>query len=386
MTTEDVLDRAPGRVDPLGGAAAWGLAPLVSATALGYAVLQTVMHRDEVVYPAFAVVALCLLAAAGIALTAMARPSVGRLGRPTAALIVGAAIAAAVASSIASWGHDRLVQDNWGQIGIGLIIFGLKWLRPPWEIIVYGVVGAVVVGVIAGEQPGMSLVNSPVVYGIVAATPVLLLAAVAATNGIVTLRRSAAWIVASGRGLLALEPEFRMLEQDALRRDQLDELRRTTLPLLASVAERGEITQHDIDTAVTVSAQLRAHALEQARMSWVDRLLATAHISPDAVRDPGRLLPQLPAPERAALSACVLDLLRVGAVRAEGAIIVAAREPATGGPERCRIELTMATAANWRAVRRAAGPFVSVLRSYSGDATITRGESTMTIGFGFVPA
>ena len=385
--TQVMLDRAPARLDPIGAAAAWGLAPLVSALAVGYAVLESIINRSEIVHPAFAVVAVILLIGAGVILSIAAHPSIARLGKGGAALAVCVTLSAAACSAFATWGHNRLVQDDWGQIGVGLIILGLLWMRPPWEIIVFGLLGALVVGVLAAEQhASLQIANTPYVYAVVAATPVLVLAAAAATSGAVLARYSTEWIAASERGMRALEPEFRNLEQEALRREQLEELRRATFPLLASVAERGEITPDDIVAATDVSAQLREHALQQLRITWVDRLREDAGIATSAVDDEDGLLARMPAGERATFSACLLELLRLGALDASTVAIGVRRAPTAAVAERAEFQLSAGLAADWRFARRAARPFVSVLRSLSGDAAITRNGSSMIMRFGFVAA
>lgn len=384
---EVILDRAPNRLDPIGAMAAWGLAPLLGGMSVGYAVVQSILNRNEIVAPVLAGAALCLLIAAGTALSIAVHPSVGRLSAGGAAVIVGAAVGAAVLSALSTWGHNRLVQDDWGQIGVALIVFGLLWMRPSWEIIVFGVFGALVVGLLAAAQhTSLSIVNTPYVYAVVAATPVLVLASVAATIGAVIARFSSEWTASSERGMRALEPEFRMLEQDALRRAQLDELRQSTLPLLASISDRGSITQVDIDTATAVSAGLREHAIEQLRVTWVDGLLADTRIDGHAVRDPERLLPHMPPHARAAFSAFLVESVRIGALDPAGAAIIVQRNPTVESSESARFELSMRIAADWRFVRRTARPFVSVLRSLSGDAAISRNGSTMIMRFGFVPA
>jgi hypothetical protein len=223
------------------------------------------------------------------------------------------------------------------------------------------------------------------VYGVVAATPVLVLAAAAATSGFVVIRFSADWTASSERGMRALEPEFRLLEQDALRRGQLEELRRATLPLLASIAERGMIAPDDVARAAAVAAHLRGQALAELRTTWVDRLLADAHLQPDAVHDPERLLPLLRAPERAAFGACLLELLRRGAIDAADVRLVVLPEPGVDAG-RARLELSTSITADWRLACRTARPFVSVLRSFSPDAAITRKGSMMTMRFGFATA
>jgi hypothetical protein len=383
--SEATFDRPPNRLDPIGATAAWAMTPLTSGAAVAYAVVQSILHRDQVVSPVLAVVALLLLVAAGVELSVAAHPRVGRLDRGGAVLVVATAVAAAVVSSLSMWGRNRMVQDDWGQIAIALIVFGLVWLRPPWEIILFGFAGGLVVGTLAGEQPGLRISTTPYVYGVVAATPVLVLAAAAATSGFVVIRFSADWTASSERGMRALEPEFRLLEQDALRRGQLEELRRATLPLLASIAERGMIAPDDVATAAAVAAHLRGQALAELRTTWVDRLLADAHLQPDAVHDPERLLPLLRAPERAAFGACLLELLRRGAIDAADVRLVVLPEPGVDAG-RARLELSTSITADWRLACRTARPFVSVLRSFSPDAAITRKGSMMTMRFGFATA
>jgi hypothetical protein len=215
---------------------------------------------------------------------------------------------------------------------------------------------------------------------------VLVLATVAATGGAVIVRTSSAWLTSARSSLAGLEPELRMLEHDSLHRAQLAELRRGTLPLLASIAQRNEITPRDITAAATVSAQLREHAVEELRATWMDDLLARAGMYPHAADDPDRLIPRVPDRERAVITACLIDLVRMRSIDPQTARIELVRAPSADESERSRFEVCASLAADWRSVRRTARPFVSVLRSLSGDAAISRNETTMILRFGFVPA
>ncbi|QDZ16335.1 hypothetical protein [Humibacter ginsenosidimutans] len=382
-----LLDKAPIAVDPIGAAGAWMLTPIVSAIALGYAVLQSTMHRSEIVHPELMVVAVCVLACSGLVLSVAAHPSFARLSAAAAACIVGGSVLAAVLSELAIWGHNRLVQDDWGQIGVGLIVLGLLWLRPPREALALGVVGAIVVGVMAASQRGtLHITNTPYVYAVVAAMPVLLLTAVTVTSGAVIVRTSSDWLLSARSSLAGLEPELRMLERDSLHRAQLAELRHATLPLLASIAERGEITPSDIEAAARVSAQLRERAVGELRVTWLDDLLAATGMPPHAARDLDRLAAHVPERERAAVTACLIELVRIRAIDPSSASIAVVRAPSADDSERSRFEVQARLAADWRSVRRTARPFVSVLRSLSGDAAISRNDTTMKMRFGFVPA
>lgn len=382
-----LLDRVPSRFDPIGAAAAWLLAPLAGAVAVGYAVIQSVTHGNEIVRPELAVVAVGMLFAAAVVLAIAAHPSIARLGRPAAVLVVGMTVLASVLSAVSTWGHNRLVQDDWGQIGIGLIVLGMLWLRPALELIVLGALGALVVGVLAAEQTGsLHIINTPYVYVVVAATPVLVLAAVAATCGAVICRFAAEWTRSSRAGMAGLGPEFRLLEEAALHRAQVAELKRTTLPLLASIAARGSVTQADIEAAARTAAQLREHAIEELRSTWLDRLAATTGMKPNAVNDPAHLAQRVPASERAAISACLIELVRLGLIDPADTAISLTRTPTVESSERAGFELRLYGVSEWRRLRRATRPFFSVLRSLSGDAMTTKAGTSMTVRFGFDPA
>ncbi|MHA7987763.1 hypothetical protein ACX9R5_18375 [Rathayibacter sp. CAU 1779] len=386
MTTIPLFTR-PIRLDPIGATAAWTFAPFLGAIAVGYAVMQTVMHNDEIVHPDLAIVAVYILAGAAIALTVASHPNVARLDAVPAVFVIGAAVLAAVLAAFASWGHNKMVQDDWGQIGVGLMVLGLLWLRPPRDIILLGGVSALALGVLAFEEGRfLRIANAPFVYAVVAATPVVVLTAVAAASGHVLNRFSSEWMIAARRGLKALEPELRVLEQDVLHRAQLDELRQVTLPLLSSIVQRGEITRFDIEAAIAVSAQLRERALEQVHVTWVDGLVREAGMHPGAVYDPEQLLTRVPPRERATITACLVELTRLGALDPAGSRLVVQRAPTADSSERVRFEVAAPLAADWRFLRRTARPFVSVLRSLTGDATITRNGTTMILRFGFAAA
>lgn len=382
----DALERAPVGFDPIGAAAAWMLAPICSIVAVGYAVVQTGMHETEIVHPALAFVAVALLAVAGAFLSVVSHPSIGRLDRSGAILVVVLALAAAVLSAVAMWGHNRMIQDDWGQIGVALLLLGLLWLRPPGETLLLGVVSAVAVGVLAAVQtPYLAIVNTPYVYAVVAATPVLVFAAVSATNGAVIARFGSEWTASARQALTDIEPELRSVEETALHRAQLEELRRATLPLLASIAARGTITTEDIAQAARVSAQLREHAIEQLHVTWIDTLAASIRMPPQGLVDPDHLVHRLPAPERAAVSACLIELVRLGLVEPKLLSIAAVPAPNARSSERVRFEVSASDMKDWRQVRRTARPFLSVLRSLSGDAKLARHGAAMTLGFGYEP-
>ena len=382
-----VLSSIPARLDPIGAVASWMLAPLVSVIAVAYAVSRDIAGSAEIRHPEIATAAVLLLVVSGTLLTIAAHPRSGRLGAVGAVLVVVCAIVAAALSSVSTWGHNQYIQDDWGQLGIGLFIFGLLWLRPPREIGVFGVFGAIVVGALAAGQAGtLSIANTPYVYAVVAMTPVLVFAAVAATSGAILSRYSIDWLTSARRSIVDIEPELRMLEQDALHRAQLDELRRVTLPLLASIADRGFVTAGDVAAAATVSARLREHALEQSRITWVEGLIETTGMSSRAVDDPERLLPRMRSRERAALTACLKELAGLGAIDIVAARITVAWAPTVGPSARARFEVSVPLAAQWRLARRTARPFVSVLRGLTGDVSMTRNEAIMTMRLGFEPA
>ena len=379
------LGRVPAQLDPIGATGAWSLAPLSGAIAVGYAVVQSVMHRSEIVRPELAIAAVVAIVAAAVVLTIAAHPSVGRLGRPAALIVVASAVLASVLSSMSTWGHNRFVQDDWGQIGIALLIFGMLWLRPPGELIVFGAVGAVVVGVLAAEQSGtLHIVNTPYVYAVVAATPVVVLTAVAATSGAIIARFAAEWSRSASVGMATLAPEVRQTEEAALHDAQLAELRHASLPLLASVVARGSITEADIAAATRTAAELRRHALQQVNLTWMDRLADEIGLCRHAIDDPDHLAPLVPARERAAVSACLIELVHLGLVDPGGVAI--ALSPSARAPGRAVFEARIRRVSQWRRLRRANRPFLSVLRSLSGDATTMKAGTTVTMRFGFDPA
>ncbi|MGN6127788.1 MAG: hypothetical protein ACTHON_14585 [Humibacter sp.] len=384
MTT---LDRIPGRLDPIGAAAAWSLAPLTGGLAVAYAIVQSVMHAGEIIHPEMAAVAVGALCGAAVVLAIAAHPSIARLDRAAAIAVVATAVLAALLSAASTWGHNRLVQDDWGLVGVGLLIFGMLWLRPPLELLVMGACSAPIVGLTAAEQAGsLHIINTPWVYVVVAATPVLVFAAVAATCGAVISRFASEWSFTARAGMRVLGPEFRQFEEAELHRAQLAELRELTLPLLASVAARGRVTEGDIEAAARTAAWLRERALQQARTTWLDRLALETGMRDGRINDPARLALHLPAQERAVVSACLMELVRLGLIDPSSTAISVSRTPTAESSERARFELHIAGVTEWRRARRAIRPFFSILRSLSGDATSTKVGTTMTVRFGFEAA
>ena len=106
-------------------------------------------------------------------------------------------LAALLASSLFSaslWGTNRLVQDDWGQIAVALLLLGLALFRPPWEIIISAVACSCLLGATAmAEGPFLEVRDSTWVYATVVAGPVLIVALASAAYARVVVSALLTW-------------------------------------------------------------------------------------------------------------------------------------------------------------------------------------------------
>jgi hypothetical protein len=386
--------RSAQRLDPLGSLSARALPLLGGAVAFGYALFSTFSHRDQVSHPLLAILALGVLGAAIAVLNVNAMPSRAPFRRGAFLTVLALAMLAAASSTIATWGSDRLVQDDWGQIAFTVLLVSMAQLRPPTEIATAAGVAAVLLGAMVAIPGGhYAIAVGPGIYSIVAATPALALGLGAATYATVIVRGAERWQAAAREGMVRLEPEVREFAARSVHQEQVTALNANATPLFAAVIERGVLTEADIEQAGRAAGELRAHALRLLRGTWLHDVLQRAGTVDAVIDDPDDAIEYVNVDQRAAFGALIVQLARLddlsGIERARPArparparklqINVAAQPQAS----HARVVLSAGVGSAPRATARALRPYVAVLRIVARDARLRVRGHSITVGFGY---
>ncbi|WP_431279623.1 hypothetical protein [Leifsonia poae] len=171
------FERTPQRLDPLGVQSAWLLVPILSVVAVGYATYSTINHLDQIRDPVLAWLALGTLVLASVVFMIRTHPARAPFGLWSHVSIIGTSVIAATLFSLSVWGDNDRIQDDWGQVVVAMFLTAMALYRPIPEVIAVAVLSALVLGATAAlEARFLEIGNLPIVYFLVAATPVIALA------------------------------------------------------------------------------------------------------------------------------------------------------------------------------------------------------------------
>jgi len=323
------IERTPQQLDPLGTYSVWLLAPVMALVAVGVAVVQTLRQLDEISNPVLAVVALMLMLGASVTLAWGALPHRAPFRRGQFVAVLALVLAAALCSTAATWGLNRLIQDDWGQLVVALLIATMAQLRPPRELVIASIVSAVLLGVAAAVQSGfLSVQAPPLTYAVVAAAPPIVLGFGAAAYGHNMLRAIERWRGRALDGIERLEPEVRESVTRSVQQAYVTTLNDELAPLIERILWQNELTAADTDAAATIADTLRGRAIGMSNTSWLDdaveraREIAARGVSVDVSAD-RNLVDAVTPDQRAVVGAVLGELLRASELVVERVQITA---------------------------------------------------------------
>jgi hypothetical protein len=383
------IEQTPQQRDPLGTYSTWLLAPVAAGVAVAYAFVSTLEHLDQIVNPVLAILAVLLAVVASAVLVRGALPSRSPFRRTMLVLVVASAVAGAVCFNAATWGQNRMIQDDWGHVVVAVLIVAMAQLRPPVELAVAALLRATVLGLSAAVQGGFLVVTvNPLVYAIVAAKPPALLGLGAATYSRNMLRATASWRRRASAGMAELEPQVREFVTRSVQQRYVTVLNREAVPLFERVLLQGEITALDADVAATVARDLRSQAIGMLHTSWLDdvieRAQAVRNVPIDIIGD-RTVIDAVDLDQRAVFAATVLDIVDASEYPLER-ITISARpiegSKSSQGRTMARLELVAdAELTAVRVMRARLMPYLAVLRVISDAAALHVTEKRIEIGF-----
>ena len=305
------------RLDPIGGLAAWPLAPVVSAIVVTYAVAATISRMHEILLIELAVVSVGVLMIAAAVLVWAARPDLAPFTRIRAIVIVALGLAAHLLAAASTWQFNGMIQDDFAPIGLGLLLLALAPFRPWKEILVLGGSSATVVGITALVQsPFLGVQTPPVLFAIIAMTQVLAPALASAAYSRQVVNSIHRWQTDARRAIRARTEESRGPLAHEVVDHRLTNLGADVLPFLADVLGRQELTAADIKRARSLAFQVRRVLVAEVDHTWLDDLIARERIGLTdrgldplcVIADPDRRATAFDSDQRAAAGAMIVAL------------------------------------------------------------------------------
>lgn len=392
------IERTPQRLDPIGAQSAWLLVPLLGAVSIAYAVYSTIQHADQLRDVSLAVIAIGVLLLAVVVVSIRSHPGFAPFGRWSHLSVMAVAVTAACLFSASVWGHNELIQDDWGQIAVALLLISMPLYRPVGEVAGSALVSALILGCVAAAQSSLVIANVPLVYATVAATPVLALAAGGAGYAWTLTGETLRWREVAREGQLRLEGELRQAAERMVAQDQLTALDAEAVPFLTAVVRRGTVSEDDIERARAIADGLRGMSVRAVGRTWLEdtvdlalepRLAAGRPLPPtgsavaaDAsrVEDTDRLHRVLTADQRAIVGALIATLAGRPGLDPATVRLSASR------PERPAFVLRAHVEEPRTELRRELLPFVSSLNSVAMRATMHFRADELTVRFAYPEA
>ncbi|WP_104131759.1 hypothetical protein [Cryobacterium sp. M91] len=305
------------RLDPIGGLAAWPIAPVVALIVVTYAIAATVSRPHEIQIEELAVSAVVALIIAAAVLVWSARPDLAPFTRTRAIVVVALGLVAHVLAAASAWQYNGMIQDDFAPIGLGLLLLALAPFRPWKEILALGGISAIIVGATALVQaPFLGVRTPPALFAIIAMTQVLAPSLAAAAFSRQVVNSIHRWQTDARRAIRGRTEENRDLLAHEVVDHRVKNLGADVLPFLADVLERDALTAADVKRARSLAFQVRRVLVAEVDHTWLDDLiereraaLTERGLNPLCViADPERRATAFDSDQRAAAGAILVAL------------------------------------------------------------------------------
>lgn len=377
------LERTRQQLDPVGTLGSRMLAIALAVAAFYYGIFMTVGSLDQVSNLPLAVLALLWLGAA--ALTVVVATSQNRAPFTRSAHIVIHLLAVgAVALSVASqWGTNRVIQDDFGPLSLGLLMLAIGPYRPAIELATAGSLSAIFVGFLTLlEVPFLHSGTPPVAFVLAGMAPVLALSYASATFSgrlVGTLER---WQHRAMRSVASRTSRLKDGIARVVQHDRVMILSRDVLPFFNSILDRPTITPDDRARAREIADSIRALMVAEADRTWLEVVVdddgAGAHKPGRVVLDPDGRASAMGSDQRTVLRALIVAILDESTFEPDTLLIELGGRGAV-----CRGALTARFDASEAFVRSAFAPYFAVMRIAFTRLQVEFHNLTLTIGFSY---
>ncbi len=298
--------------DPIGGIAAAPLVTIGACLAFGMSVALTILHWDQVRFPIAAVLALALVAAAGIFAAVSATPSRAPFTPERLWIIVALAVGAAIAEYLSTIGANVSYYDDFGPLAIGMLILSVAPYCTWVSLLLSGVLAAVVLSILVLGSGTAMAVDAPVGTLIALnSSAVLALSAAASGFSYAIVDETLAWQREANRAALQRDAALRAGIARSVQQSRVSVLGREVLPFLAGVMTADRISVADADRARELADALRRALKAGIESTWLDDLGADVQLARGilvVVDDPTGAAVDLGDDQRSALTALVMWL------------------------------------------------------------------------------
>lgn len=390
------------RIDPLGALAAWPLAPIVAVALTAFAILTTLLHGDQVSSPTLAVLAIVFCAASGVVHIVNARPGHGRYRSAAFLLVIGLMTCAMLAQVASTWGSNRMLQDDFGHIAVGIMLSAAAPYRPAAQLVAVTACAAAIAGLLAALQdPYFAVIDVPVLERVVVGVvPVLGLGLASAAYANQLVKAVLEWQRSVASSDAALEGGVYDGLARTVQQEQLAALSEEVLPFLAGVAAAGAVSADDVERSRRLARAVRGSLVAELNHSWLEQLRIhgpqPAEHAPSAVDAPAQQFApptltvhdgrrrafRMAGEQRTALAALLSELstnARIGASAVTIGLEPDAGHPTTRTAARIEIELDSADARARTMLR----PYLNVLQLAFENVAYRMSEGVLRVKFSY---
>jgi hypothetical protein len=302
--------------DPIGGITAAPVVAIGAGLALATSVVLTIAHWSEVGSTWAALLAIGLVAVAGLCAAILASPGRAPFRTESLWLVVALAGGAAIAEYVSTIGANRFLYDDFGPIVIGVMILSLAPFCTWVSLLLSGVVATAVLSILLIGSPSTTAIAAPIVTLVaVDSVAVLALSAAAAGYSWAIVAVTLSWQREANRAALRRDGELRAGIARSVQQSRVSVLGREVLPFLAGVMTADRISVADADRARELAEALRRALKAGIESTWLDDLAATIRMSrgiPVSIDDPTEASDDLADDQRSALTALVTWLSEGG--------------------------------------------------------------------------
>lgn len=375
-------ERTRQQLDPAGTIGSRPIAVAAALTAFIYAEVMTFRSGEQVAEPLFAVLALVALGFACIVVIVQTSPLRAPLSARVHAAVLIPALIGVGFSTVAGWGVDKYVRDDWAPISVGLLFLALASYRPARELVGAGIVSAILLGfLVLLQTPGFVTDAPPVAFVLQAVTPMLCLCFGAAMFSSIFVASLERWHRRASQATASMSRELRDGIARSVQQDRVTILNRDVVPFFFEVLTRGAIVEDDRDRARVIADSIRRVMVAEADRSWLETVIEHAGTNSihgsgfsGLVQDEQRLASLMTTDQRTAVRALIVALFELPTFDPTSLSIVLS----TRGRGSRGVFTARAGPADY-SIRTALAPYFAVMRIVFTDLQVDVSEPVLAI-------
>jgi hypothetical protein len=376
--------RTAQQYDPLGAMGSRPLAVVLGAGGVVWASLASLLDRDVFGAPTLSALTVLLLAASAVVVFTASSPFRAPFTRWAFVAHVALLALATVTAAAAQWGPDRSLVNDFMVLlsAIGIVV--VAPYRPWTDLVVGGVVLAVVGAVTGGTVALVHPAGVPVpVAAFLAAAPTLVLTAASAVFA--HTFAGLAERVQIRAGSYSVERAERDGITSSVQQDRSTILARDVAPFFAELRTRTTLTDADRARAREIADGIRQVMVAEADRTWLEYAVRIAGDTAATVDDPLGLAAAMDADQRTVVRAFVRAVLAADTVDPSGVrVTVAPPDPsAVSAGNAVTMTFDVAVADSDVGIHRTFDPYFAVLRVTFPDLDVAVRPSSLTLRFSY---